>query len=266
MEKFLIGYRRLFKVEVLHRYFLDVGQTPYDFAPAVPSADELKKLAELRLVRANYDVKSFWAIQPTPATQLRLRNQRLIFAPLPDGFQVGVSVDPLGKPQIPLAEGLALTFAISLIDGFFPLYTELSLATMNSLAKGGQVAWLQNKAGTNLLNAGGTLGSVPDELKARDTAEATNAPVFGLVNIVHNPTLGLSLLDGGGQPETDQVFRIVLLNRVTVWQYQAASLGSFGLVQHGRIALSSGDKALPNPGPATTAYREADGKFYSTIY
>ena len=50
-------------------------------------------------------------------------------------------------------------------------------------------------------------------------------------------------------PANPPNFRITLRNRTTQWAYRDTVVGSFALVQYGRIPVELGGRRLPNPTP-----------------
>jgi len=256
MQRFVTGYETLCRVQVLHRYFLNFGATPFDLAS--PTAAQQKSLA---LVRGNYDISRFWRIVPDPATQLAMRNGWMVFKNLPDGFRVGV-MTAAHEPVVPLADDLTLVFAIYQADAYFPLYTDLDRTVLDGLAKQSRVFRWRNVPGSLHLNADETIR--PADLEARPaTTDLGSGRPIGFIEVQHRPADGNSLLDEIGQVQ-DLAFAVVLRNRSTQWEYRATNLGQFPLVHYGRIGVAADSTPLPNPTPATTTDRGT--QFVSTIY
>jgi len=266
-ETFSTGYQTLVQVQILHRYFLNVGSVAFD-AAAPPAALR----PALAAARRAYDVAQFWRLTPDAATQEALRNGRLLFKRLPDGLRVGVPTDGAGTPAVPLPDELTLTFLVHPTDAFFAVYTDVDRAVLDALARPqpavppatapqSRVFGWTNAAGGPALNANETIGAA--DLRPRPAGGGP--PPLGLLEIRHRAAGGPSLLDGAGKLRSP-VLTAVLRNRSTRWEYEHTDLGLFPLVRAGRVAVSGGIPArpLPNPTPATTADRGA--AFVSVIY
>ena len=264
IETFTTGYETLFQVRILHRYFLNVGTLAFDAAAPPPAA-----LLALTAARQAYHVGQFWRLVPDAATVEVLRNARLVFKLLPDGFRVGVPTDSGHHPAVPLPENLTLTFLVNSTDQFFEVYTDIDRAVLSALAQPtvvepqGQVFGWTNAAGSTELNTNETIRLA--DLRPRPASSGVSGPPLGLIEIRHRAAGGPSLLDGAGRV-LSPTYTAVLRNRSTHWEYQGTDLGLFPLVRTGRIAASGGNPArqLPNPTPATTADRGSD--FFSVIY
>lgn len=266
MEKFRTGYETLFEVQLLHRYFLNVGLTEFDLAPETPA---------VKAARRAYDVRQWLRLEPSAATQELLRNQRLLFRPTPEGFRVLVAVKlnpatQLPVPFIALPPSLNFNFLAHHADPDFFLYTDGTVEQVNVLMPsednpGGQVAVFSN-TGAALVQ-----GAEPLDVRIAPWVVATPRP-FAVLDIAHQAGTTRSLLDATGSPLARR-FQYVMPNRRTRWEYQGPQAGykdrQFGpypLVRHGRIDLSGVlPFAVANPTPATTVARP-DGVYYSLIY
>lgn len=114
---FNLKYGLLFEVTFLHNYFLNNGKDTY---AAMSTADKKKMLEK-------FDCNSFAAITPTTATNLRLRNYKMVFKPSKTGFNIYIKVkeDDTSEPFISLPNDLKLDFIISIKDYQFEHYTDL---------------------------------------------------------------------------------------------------------------------------------------------
>jgi hypothetical protein len=265
-EKFLTGYKTLFEVQLLHRYFLNVGLTEFDQVPNDPA---------VQAARQAYDVSQWLRIEPSAATQELLRNQRLLFRPTAEGFRVLVAVKlnpatQLPVPFIALPPSLNFTFLAHQADPDFFLYTEGTAEQVTALmpseaAPGGQVAIFSN-TGTALVQGAETF-----DARIEPWVVATPRP-FAVVDIAHRTGTPRSLLDMTGSPLARR-FQYVMPNRRTHWEYQGSRtayqkqrFGPYPLVRYGRIDLTGVlPFAVANPTPATTEARP-DGIYYSLIY
>jgi hypothetical protein len=263
-ETFSISYDILFRVKVLHRYFLNYATRAYD---ASGLSEEEKKI--IGIIRLNYEISKFWQITPGENTRHVLKNLQMIYRPLPDGFCLAVATES-SLPLVPLPEELNLYFGIYPTDNFFLNYTNITKPVLDKLLKENQLFVLSNKAtlpdlAANTLNANETIAAT-DLLERKDAPAgeiSTRAPL-GFIHIRHSLSAGISLLSAGGKVQHPLTFNLKLKNRATQWQYKENSLGLKPLVQHGLIPATAGGKELSNPTLAATIYKDDD--FYSIIY
>lgn len=268
MEKFSIGYKTLCKVQVLHRYFLNYGNKAFD-AGGLP-ADEQRVVG---LLKKQYDVNRFWEIKPDKTTVQTLKNQRMVFKNLPDGFIIGIETGGTSIPSVPFPAELKLVFEVYPTDNFFMLYSDISKPVMDILMKGadetvdgkivrvGKVFRL-----TNIGSASQTLNVSEDiplaSLETYSNTEGIKKQPLGYIEIRDTPPAASLLI--GHVVQSNLLFKVVLNNRSTQWTFGTSNLGLHPLVENGRIAVSSGGKQLPNPTPTTTFYES--GNFKSIIY
>jgi hypothetical protein len=263
MEKFTIGYKTLFSVQVLHRYFLNYGITAFEAA----SPDIVK------LIRNQYDISRFWQIKPDRTTYQVLKNQRMVFKNLPDGFIIGIETGGTNTPLIPFSTELRLVFEIYPTDPFFMLYTDIDKTVMDTLMKKvdemidskivrvGKVFRLKNTSSTSQsLNSSEDIPS--SSIETYQNTEGGKKQPLGYIEIRHAPPTA-SLLSGG-TVQSNLVFTILLRNRSTIWEFGATGLGTHPLVANGRIPVLASGKQLSNPTPSTTSYKS--GNFVSIIY
>jgi hypothetical protein len=266
MEKFTIGYKTLFSVQVLHRYFLNHGSTAFDAAPL----DEQKTV---KLIRNQYDISRFWHIKPDRVTYQTLKNQRMVFKNLLDGFMIAVETGGTNSPFIPFPTELRLVFEIYPTDPFFMLYTDIDKTVMDTLMKKidetidgktmrvSKVFRLKNTGSTSQ-----SLNSSEDiplsSIETYQNTEGGREQPLGYIEIRHAPST-VALLNGGNV-QTNLVFTIPLRNRSTIWEFEATGLGTHPLVANGRIPVLASGKQLSNPTPSTTSYKS--GNFVSIIY
>lgn len=263
-ENFSTSYALLFSVKVLHRYFLNFSDKPFDAAWL--SAEEKKTIG---IIGKTYDMGQFWKIVPGEATRQRLRNLQMIYRSRADGFCIAVATEG-NRPLVPLPEELELFFCVYPTDTYFLIYTDIAKAVMDELMKNDQLFLLTNKVtlpdpGANILNANETIKAA-DLIKRQEVpaSEITNSRPLGLIKIRHTLAAGVTLLSRGGEVQPTLAFNLPLKNRITVWEYKDISLGLKPLVQHGYVPVTVSGKELANPTPATTLYK--DHKFYSVIY
>jgi hypothetical protein len=251
-EVFRTGYHTLLEVQLLHRYFLNVGTTEFDVDPAAPSI--------MTTWRA-YNLRQFCRLEPSPDTRALLANQRLLLRPIAEGFRVAAALNAAGTaPAVPLAADTELTFWLHLTDPAWPLYTDLGpgfeFADLlpSSTAPAGQVLVLAN----------GATAIAPSEPLALtlEPWPVTAPPDRPLAVLRLRPLMGTT-----SPLPTTRHFQYVFANRHTMWEYQGNSVNPdpLPLVRHGRVSPGGAHTALPNPSPATTE-RRSDGSYYSVIY
>ncbi|MDB5269718.1 MAG: hypothetical protein JWP58_2758 [Hymenobacter sp.] len=261
-EIFRTGYQTLFEVHILHRYFLNVGLTDFEQAPNDPA---------VKAVRQAYDVRQFLRIEPSPATQELLRNQRLLFRPTAEGFCVLMAtatadtpLGPVPMPAVPFPSAADFTFFAHLTDPAFFLYSALTYSS-SAVLRDGQVLTFRN------LGPGLVQGAEALRINLLPWPAGTAHP-FALFTIGHRAGASQDLLSATGAPEGRQ-FQYVLRNQTTVWEYQGPQveyrgqqLGTFPLALHGRIAPAYPlPFAVAAPTVATTIVRPG-GSVYSLIY
>ncbi|GAB4012183.1 hypothetical protein GCM10028808_27530 [Spirosoma migulaei] len=261
-----ISYQILFRIRVLHRYFLNYSTTEFDAA----GSNGLKK--KIELVRNTYTVDQYWDIIPDSDTSQTLRDLQMLVKKQPDGFVIMATTKGNGSltPFSPLSDKLKLVFAVYPTDPFFMLYTDIAMNVMDELKKTNRVFRLKNQNSTNdptknQLNANETIRLEDIEDRPEQPPSVTRLqPPVGFIEIEHDPP-NRTLLDGGNNIQPTLTYTVTLRNRTTHWRYKINDLGQFKLVQHGLIDVISDTVKLPNPTPATTAVGN-DGLFYSTIY
>ena len=112
-------YKTLLKVELLHSYFLDDGSSTY-----VSMNDDEKKI-QLR----KYNFLDYINVVPSYATQVTLKNHKLVLRKGMDSFRILGNVIEEGnkfKSNRFLGNDLKLTFLVYIKDYLFDNYTELA--------------------------------------------------------------------------------------------------------------------------------------------
>ena len=120
-----IQYKELFRVKILHRYFLDKGSDEFR---TMNGADQLKQMN-------NYNFQSVLRISPTTETLQQLNGHNLVFKTLDSGFTVWSKVSETddSEPFILLDDDLNFTFPIQIRDSVFYNYTDLKLENAGKL-------------------------------------------------------------------------------------------------------------------------------------
>lgn len=112
-------YKTLLKVELLHSYFLDDGSSTY-----VSMNDDEKKI-QLR----KYNFLDYINVVPSYATQVTLKNHKLVLRKGLDSFRILGNVIEEGnkfKSNRFLGNDIKLTFLVYIKDYLFDNYTELA--------------------------------------------------------------------------------------------------------------------------------------------
>ena len=286
-----IQYRELFRVKILHRFFLDKGTDDFK---SMNDTDQQKQLKD-------YDFRSFLKVNPTAESRQRLNGYNLVFKQISTGFTVWSKVDENDDalPFVPLADDLEFTFLLQVNDPRFYNYTDLKMENA------GKLYYLSNrqldtepnnfplidKAGGNfhvdedfILSEDGENG----ELQQLHPGEKMN--LIGVLRIFmkgDNSSLNVTNAQDEIQ-EPAPAFEVVFKNRNTVWRYlfdadQQVTGGDdvkkengnskilitkdeHPLTLNGFIPIELGGVGLPNPGVALVRPDVSDNTIYSEIY
>jgi len=285
---FNIQYKPLFKVDVLHLFFLNNGLKTFFSMNAVEAASQLD----------GYDLNSFLSIAPTLETQEKLKGYNLVFRNLNVGFAVWakVSNDDNAFPFIPLPDDLSFTFLVKVKDSVFYNYTDLNPGKTNyfsnrRLSTEAPGFPLINKSGDHF-NINGTFALAPEsaaaEQKKLSPAEKMN--LFGLIRLHMKADIpALNIINPDGKiVDPAKTFELVFDNRKTFWRYifrkdpkvknndgvkkegsdpnVLISKSEQPLTQKGFISLGLGGKDLPNPDTKLIKPNTSNTKYYSEIY
>lgn len=138
---FIITYKTLFEVRLLHHYHLDkCGEgndyVLFDLAGNTVQEEALRK----------YDIASFLEIEPTATCVALLRKHHCIFRRQGDRLIIAAKVQfdeglNLYKPFVPLADDLAFTFRYKIADPYFLNYSNIPLQKENN-----SIYFFQNKS------------------------------------------------------------------------------------------------------------------------
>ncbi|MFW5756983.1 MAG: hypothetical protein ACOCWK_10285 [Tangfeifania sp.] len=219
---FSVKYIELFRVQVLHHYFLDKGSLEFD---SMPEEDQQKQLKA-------YNFQKFLNIIPTPETMQKLDGHRAIFNKLKTGFSVWVEIGEANDkaPVISFSDALTLTFLIKIADRNFLNYTDLKLSDA------GRIYWFSNRrlpaepATFPLVPLEGDSGFIDesfllsnetatDELAKLSAGEKKN--LFGILRLQmkgENATHDITT-NQGEIKDTAPAFKMEFKNRETIWRY-----------------------------------------------
>lgn len=288
---FSIQYKPLFKVDILHLFFLNNGLKTWFSMNAEEASKQLD----------GYFMYSFFSIVPTLETQEKLKGYNLTFKSLNTGFTVWSKVRNNNNtiPFIPLPNDLSFSFLVKVKDTAFYNYTDLNPNTLGKtfyfsnrrLSTEAPAFPLINKSGDHF-SINGTFALTPESAAAEgeklSSAEKIN--LFGLIRLymkADNPSLNIINTDGK-IAEPFKTFELVLNNRKTFWRYifrkdpkvknnddvkmEASdpmvliSKSELPLTQKGFISIELGGKDLPNPDSQLVKPDTLNTKYYSDIY
>jgi len=288
---FSIQYKPLFKVDVLHLFFLNNGLKTYFSMNAVESARQLD----------GYNMNSFFNVTPTLETQEKLKGHSLVFKIINTGFAVWTkaSNDDNTFPFIPITDDLSLTFLVKITDSVFYNYTDLNLINLGKIHYFSNRRLLTEAPGFPLINKSGdhfninetfvlTPESATTEMENLSSGEKTN--LFGLIKLYMKADIAtMNIVNANGTiADPAKIFELVFANRKTFWRYifrkdpkvknkddvkiegadpmVLISKSEQPLTQKGFISLELGGKDLPNPGSQLIKPDILNAKYYSEIY
>ena len=288
---FSTQYKPLFKVDVLHLFFLNNGLKSWFSMNAVETSKVLD----------GYDLNSFFSISPTLETQEKLNGYKLVFRNINTGFAVWTKVrnDNNAFPFIPLPNDLCFTFLVKVKDPSFYNYTNLNTKNLGKtnyfsnrrLSTEAPGFPLINKSGDHFnINETSVLTPISDTAEQKNLSSAEKINLFGLIRLhMKADTPSLNIINPDGKiTEPAKNFELVFANRKTFWRYifrkdpkvknnddvkmEAAdpmvliSKSELPLTQKGFISIELGGKDLPNPGSQLIKPDTLNTKYYSEIY
>jgi hypothetical protein len=248
-----ITYKDLFKVTILHGYFLNSGNVAYD---NLDSATK-KKLAN------NYTFDQFITITPTIETAALLKNNKLIAQSKGETMKVGVRVnsdDPTAT-FTGISLDLTLNFIIRIKDFLFENYTDIQISKDQLFYFSNVMPPLPNINFKNiaLLNEN---TMIDDDFKVtlantkaivNTLEEDEKRAIFGILSLKmrsSNTDLNILNLDKTIKASTPH-FKIHFNNRKTIWKYiktntsfNVSTLTTKPLVKNGFIEILQADLDL----------------------
>lgn len=138
---FVITYKPLFEIRLLHHYHLDRGGADSDYL-----LFDLATAAEQEAMLREYDMAEFLKIEPTPSCAALLRKHQCVFRRMQDRIVIAAKVEldtvlNKYKPFVPLADDLVFTFRYRATDIDFLNYTGLPLQQEKNM-----IFFFQNRA------------------------------------------------------------------------------------------------------------------------
>ncbi len=288
---FSIQYKPLFKVDLLHLFFLNNGLKSWFSMNAVETSKQLD----------GYDLNSFFSIAPTLETQEKIKGYNLVFRTMNSGFAVWTKVrnDDNAFPFIPLPDDLSFTFLMRIKDPAFYNYTDLkpnnqgktNYFSNRKLSTEAPGFPLINKSGDHF-KINGTYALTPksDTAEQKNLSSAEKMNLFGLIRLYMKADVPvLNIINPDGKiAEPAKTFELVFANRKTFWRYifrkdpkvknnddvkmEASdpmvliSKSELPLTQKGFISIELGGKDLPNPDSQLIKPDSLNTKYYSEIY
>lgn len=288
---FSILYKELFRINILHRFFLNKGIETFD---SMNEAGQEKQLN-------TYDFRQFFEIIPTPETNTILNNYRLKLRVTTKAISLWgkvINATP-NKPFIELDDSLSFTFMVNTTDPKFMNYTNLN---PNYTLK---TFYFSNKTHETeattfpLISLEGTNTFVDESYALAQSSEVNefkNLPFnlknkpFGLIRIFIKGRNGnYHITNSQGEiPSTIKNFEIVFDNRKTYWRYlftndQTINSGDdvevengnarilvskteLPLTNRGFVKINKGSTELPNAVPSSIIPEETTNKIFSEIF
>lgn len=286
-----IQYKELFRVNILHRYFLDKGTAEFR---TMDDSEQAKQLD-------TYKFLSIFTLVPSRETWQKLNGHNLVFKTLNSGFTVWskVSESDDSEPYISLNDDLDFTFLIQIRDSVFYNYTDLKLENSGKLyylsnrrleSEPNNFPLLDKTGGNFHVNEDFILSGDGEEAQLKKLSVGEKFNLFGLIRIFMKGDKGsLHVSTAQGKiPSPAKTFDVVLKNRNTIWRYlfdsnQQVTGGDDvkrengnskilitknekPLTKSGFISVELGGVELPNPGVALIKPDAANNKIFSEIY
>ncbi len=288
---FSVVYKKLFKIELLHNYFLNQGTKKF---VEMSDSEKSKQLAD-------YNINNIMSVFPSQETAGLLKGHNLLYKITNNGFYIlsKANSDDNRKPMTGLDGDLYLTFLMKIKDPLFYNYTELKLD------KAGILIYISNRKpdtetdsfpklrnSNEVLNINESLNpsdrgidKIREEMRNEDLSN-----LFGIIRIfIKGDTGTQNILDSQGRfTDTVPVFRLLFKNRSTTWRYifskeQQVSIvdnvkiedgdskrlvtkNSYPLTSKGFISLKLNGMELPNPGVYLIKPDLSTNTIYSEIF
>jgi len=288
---FIIKYKPLFEVKILHKYFLNKGIEEF---MNMSEADKEKQLI-------GYNFSKFFHVSVSAETRRKLDGHLMVLKSTNSGFTVWTKISEVNEnaPLVPVADSLEFSFLLKHNNHTFSNYTDLSFESA------GKLFFFSNKRLNTeannfpLIKKVGTNSTVSDDYilsTAGETAELKRLSVsekknlFGIVRIcVKGNTGSLNVTNNQGEiRDPYKVFQIFFPNRETFWRYffdedqqvsgsddvkkedgnakQLVTRSKQPLTAQGFVSIELDGIELPNPDASLIKPDSATDKIYSEIY
>ncbi len=288
---FLIKYRPLFDVKILHQYFLDKGNEEFINMNA---AEKEKQLI-------GYQLSKFFHISVSAETRQKLDGQLMVFKSTNAGFTVWTKVSGVSEnvPFVLIANNLEFTFLLKLKNHTFYNYTDLSFESIGKLfffsnirlgSEAGSFPLIKKEGSNSTISDNYTLSDLGQKAELEKLTIGEKKDLFGIVRIcMKGNTGGLNVTNNHGEIYNPyQVFQIFLPNRKTFWRYffeenqqvnnsddvkkeggnarQLVTKKKQPLTAEGFVSIELDGTELPNPDANLVKPDSATDKIYSEIY
>lgn len=288
---FSIQYKQLFRIDILHRFFLDKGSVRFD---SMSETEQNRQLKE-------YDSRLILDVVPTAETVARLNGHSLLLHRSSTGFTVWYKEAPEGhnQPSVALDDHLYLTFLVRVKDPLFYNYTELILENA------GKLFYLSNRKPDTEISSFPLLDKADmdhpvdekfmlsaDGMKKEKLPSGMNGGVnyFGIIRIfMKGDKNSIHITDTQGKAAYPaKKFVLSFKNRSTFWRYifnspQQVKPADDLLLENGNprilvtktihpltrsgfISLKLDKDELPNPGVSIIKPDQSTHKIFSEIY
>ena len=288
---FSVKYIELFKVKILHHFFLDKGSQEFN---SMTETEQLKQLG-------SYNYQDFVKVVPTLQTKQELDGHHMNFSSTGSNFSVWTEVDATDEkdPAIVLSDDLSLTFLLKISNPAFLNYTDLKLEDS------GKIYYFSNR---RLVTEPGTFPLIPlnsDSQNVDDSfilsEDSANDEFKKLSPIARENLFGIIRFEMKGEnnshditdsqdkiQEPAPVFKIEFKNRETTWRYifnddqnvknnddveeengsakVLVTKSDQPLTKTGFVTVELDGNELPNPDSRLIKPDQSNNKIYSEIY
>lgn len=288
---FSVKYIELFKVKILHHFFLDKGSQEFN------SMTEAEQLAQL----GKYNFQDFLKVVPTIQTKQELDGHHMIFSPTGSGFSLWAEADATDdkKPAIALSDDFSLTFLLKINDSTFLNYTDMKLDDEGKIyylsnrrlpAESGSFPLIPLNSDSKTVDDSFILSEDSQTAELKNLSDAAQKNLFGIIRFEikgENNSHDITDLHGKIQ-QPAPVFKIEFKNRKTTWRYifnenqnvknnddveeendSAKILVTKSvqpLTKTGFITVELEGNELPNPDSRQIKPGQSNNKIYSEIY
>jgi len=286
---FLVKYKPLFQVDILHNFFLNKGLEEFD---SMSANDKVRQMDR-------YEVTRFLKVIPTFETAQIIHGHNLVLKMQKQGFTLWSKVSENNVPFIAFSDELQFTFCLQITDSAFLNYSRLNLNKTDQLyyfsnkrlsTESGNFPLINKSDAGNLTEDNFILSEEGQkaELKSLSVSEKQN--LFALVRIFVKGEKGaFNLTNAQGKiKKPNKEFKVLFDNRKTTWRYifennqtvtaqddlekengdasQLVSKTEQPLTNNGFVSLELGGVELPNPDARMIKANTANTKYYSEIY